>query len=86
MAALHLHKHEFQSHAGSIEAQDLFHRRLQDLQFQSHAGSIEAEQVQEIPPAVGRFNPTLVRLRQLISASDLMWERGFNPTLVRLRP
>ena len=58
----------FQSHAGSIEAQNFLRSRASQLKFQSHAGSIEAleARVGELQTC-NCFNPTLVRLRPAAS-------------------
>ncbi len=54
--------------------------------FQSHAGSIEAHiEGVVVTRSEFSFNPTLVRLRQLIAAMIAAKLLCFNPTLVRLR-
>jgi len=54
----------FQSHAGSIEADQANAAPKVDSLFQSHAGSIEATHPTcSTPKVMICFNPTLVRLR-----------------------
>ena len=82
-------ENEFQSHAGSIEANSTRSGTTSNTAkgFQSHAGSIEAGwRLVEMDACCSGFNPTLVRLRRIVEALILSLAARFNPTLVRLRP
>ena len=63
----------FQSHAGSIEAEEDEAGAAEAIRFQSHAGSIEAAPREAVFRSGGwGFNPTLVRLRHIEDVQDVM--------------
>ena len=76
-------EHMFQSHLGSILPGIHSRRLCRYSKFQSHLGSILPEDEGEVDFWESRFNPTLVRFCQQLTAPEPpVWLR-FNPTLVR---